>query len=61
MMIDGVEITTEPGTFVRLACGDTALLAGQFSEGDVVACADCGVTVAVTAALAIDIVPIVHS
>jgi hypothetical protein len=60
MMIDGVEITTEPGTFARLACGDTVLLAGEFAEGDTVTCVDCGVAVTVTGTLAIDVVPIAH-
>jgi len=60
MMIDGVEITTEPGTFARLACGDTVLLAGQFGEGDEVTCIDCDVTAVITATLAIDVVPIAH-
>jgi hypothetical protein len=63
MMIDGVEIPTEPGAMLRLDCGDTTLVPGRFVVGDDFVCTedDCGEATTIAGIVEIDLIDIVHN
>lgn len=60
MQIDGVTLATTPGTFARLACGDTLLIEQVLAVGDEMACPECEARHLVVTALPVEIVPTVQ-